>query len=191
MNNSNNEPIVLGELKKEKSSKPFFVFLVFALVLATCFGLPYIQDYLANGEGPIVDFYNKLTGNEVVKENNNSTNQNNQTTTTTTTTKTIKIDESLTLLKSDTTLNLDNVYLQNISIVDKSVSYKIMASTSMNLDEMSYYLEIYDNNGIFLGRIKLNGNIGPASTIQTSSTEFNTSSSYYVKIVKLENIETN
>ena len=66
-----------------------------------------------------------------------------------------------------------------------------MASTSMNLDEMSYYLEIYDNNGIFLGRIKLNGNIGPASTIQTSSTEFNTSSSYYVKIVKLENIETN
>ena len=194
MNSNNNEPIVLGELKKEKSSKPFFVFLVFALVLATCFGLPYIQDYLVNGEGPIVDFYNKLTGNEVVSENNNNisnNNSNNDNNSQTTTTKTIKVDESLTLLKSDTTLNLDNVYLQDISIVDKSVSYKIMASSSMNLDEMSYYLEIYDNNGVFLGRIKLYGNIGTISITQTSPIEFNTFSSYYVKLVKLENIETN
>ena len=48
MNNNNNEPIVLGTLKKDKSSKPIFVLFIFILLLGTCFGLPYIKDYINN-----------------------------------------------------------------------------------------------------------------------------------------------
>ena len=65
MNPINNEPIILGTLKKEKASKPLFVFIVLILVIGTCFALPYIQDYLTNGEGPIVDLYNKVIGNNL------------------------------------------------------------------------------------------------------------------------------
>ena len=40
---NSNEPITLGILKKEKSSKPAFVLICFMLLLGTCFGLPYIK----------------------------------------------------------------------------------------------------------------------------------------------------
>ena len=176
MNPNNNDPIVLGELKKEKSSKPLFVFLVFALVLGTCFGLPYIQDYLVNGEGPIVDFYNNLMGN------NDDYFEENTTTTTTT-----AIDDGLTLLKSDTLLNIDKIYIENISINGNSISFKIMARNSTNLDLAFYYLEIYDNNKSLLGKIKLTGYASSASKVITENLSFNANSvNYYLKLINLE-----
>ena len=39
---NSNEPITLGILKKEKSSKPAFVLICFMLLVGTGFGLPYI-----------------------------------------------------------------------------------------------------------------------------------------------------
>ena len=46
MENNNNEPIVLGTLKKEKSSKPVFVFIVLGILIASVFAIPYVEDYL-------------------------------------------------------------------------------------------------------------------------------------------------
>ncbi len=177
MNSNRNEPIILGELKKEKSSKPFFAFFIFALVLTTCFGLPYIQDYLANGEGPIVDYYNKLIGKEVSSDIQ---------TPTTTTTKTIT-DKSLVLLKKDTILNIDNVFLQDLGITKNNISFKMMSKSLINLDSLFYYLEIYDNEQTLLSRIKLDGNIGKTSITKSVKTNFNLANEYYVKIVNAEN----
>ena len=49
-----NEPITLGILKKEKSSKPAFVLICFMLLLGTCFGLPYIKDYINNNNNVLM-----------------------------------------------------------------------------------------------------------------------------------------
>ena len=81
-NNNNSQPIVLGELKKEKSSKPFLAIIIFALLLGTCFGLPYIKEYLNTENNSVTDFYRKYIRKYFEKDTTNTPNtpSDNQTT---------------------------------------------------------------------------------------------------------------
>ncbi len=81
-NNNNSQPIVLGELKKEKSSKPFLAIIIFALLLGTCFGLPYIKEYLNTENNSVTDFYRKYIKKYFEKDTTNipNTPSDNQTT---------------------------------------------------------------------------------------------------------------
>lgn len=81
-NNNNSQPIVLGELKKEKSSKPFLAIIIFALLLGTCFGLPYIKEYLNTENNSVTDFYRKYLRKYFEKDTTNipNTPSDNQTT---------------------------------------------------------------------------------------------------------------
>ena len=161
---NNNEPIVLGELKKEKSSKPLFVAIVFILVLGTCFGLPYLEKY-----------FNK-------EEEGYYLNDNNPARTTT------KTDTSLTLLEKDAILTDEKIFIENIKISNNKISYKITAKASDNLSLKFYYLEIYDINQKLLGKIKLTGYVGSASNNKTDDLSFKTNSSdYYLKLINAEN----
>ena len=80
--NNNSQPIVLGELKKEKSSKPFLAIIIFALLLGTCFGLPYIKEYLNTENNSVTDFYRKYIKKYFEKDITNTPNTptDNQTT---------------------------------------------------------------------------------------------------------------
>lgn len=80
-NNNNSQPIVLGELKKEKSSKPFLAIIIFALLLGTCFGLPYIKEYLNTENNSVTDFYRKYIRKYFEKDTTNipNTPSDNQT----------------------------------------------------------------------------------------------------------------
>lgn len=80
--NNNSQPIVLGELKKEKSSKPFLAIIIFALLLGTCFGLPYIKEYLNTENNSVTDFYRKYIKQYFEKDTTNTPNTptDNQTT---------------------------------------------------------------------------------------------------------------
>ncbi len=177
----NNEPIVLGELKKEKSSKPLFVLFGFALLIGTIFYLPDIQRYLYYGEGVIPNFYRSIAGEEEIDD----MIINKPTTTTTTTTA--AVDDGLTQLRLDKVFNTGDVYLSEIKIADNIISYKISAKSSINLDNNFYYLEIYDENKTLLGTVKLSGNAGSASSKKSQDLSFNANSSkYYLKFYKLE-----
>lgn len=81
-NNNNSQPIVLGELKKEKSSKPFLAIIIFALLIGTCFGLPYIKEYLNTENNSVTDFYRKYIRKYFEKDTTNipNTPSDNQTT---------------------------------------------------------------------------------------------------------------
>lgn len=81
-NNNNSQPIVLGELKKEKSSKPFLAIIIFALLLGTCFSLPYIKEYLNTENNSVTDFYRKYIRKYFEKDTTNipNTPSDNQTT---------------------------------------------------------------------------------------------------------------
>lgn len=81
-NNNNSQPIVLGELKKEKSSKPFLAIIIFTLLLGTCFGLPYIKEYLNTENNSVTDFYRKYIKKYFEKDTTNipNTPSDNQTT---------------------------------------------------------------------------------------------------------------
>ena len=62
------EPVVLGRLKKQKSSKPAFVIICFMLLLGTCFGLPYIKDYINSKNDSFAimvrEILQKITGSD-------------------------------------------------------------------------------------------------------------------------------
>lgn len=93
--------IVLGTLKKEKSSKPFFVLLVFTLIIGFCFGLPYIKAYL--GDDYTVD---------------NLINKSTTTSTTATTTTNVIIEETIltcTLTNSEYIYTFTNNKLNKIN----------------------------------------------------------------------------
>ena len=59
LSNANpNTPVVLGTLKKEKSSKPIFVLIVFTLMITMVFMFPNIKKYMATNDNAITRFYN-------------------------------------------------------------------------------------------------------------------------------------
>ena len=68
--------IVLGTLKKEKSSKPFLVLFIFILLIGTCLSFPYIKAYLG-------DDFNL---DDLLNRNNTTTTKPVTTTTSTTAT---------------------------------------------------------------------------------------------------------
>ena len=186
MNNSNNNPVVLGELKKEKSSKPILVLLVFILVLGVCFGLPYINTYLSTESNSFTNFVNKYLG-KYVNNDNSSTPVNNSTTTTTTTTTTKKVDDGLKELSTNTVISLNNIYLENIVISNNNnLSYKISSRSTVNLDLEKYYLEIYDSNKSLLKTVKLTGYASTVSNVINKVVNINNSSKYYLKLTSLD-----
>ena len=179
---NNNEPIILGELKKEKSSKPLFVIIVFILIIGVCIYLPSIQDYLVHGNGKVPEFYRSLVKAE---ESEEDLPINPKTTTTTTT---AIIDDNLTLIKADTVLNVDNIYLEKITLKNKTISYKITSRNEINLNNYFYYLEIYNHNGTLLGTIKLSGTSYSVSAIKNINVNFATNDSkYYARLFNAQN----
>ena len=207
--NNSKEPIVLGELKKEKSSKPFFAFLVFALVLSICFALPYIVDYINNENTTITETIKNLINTYITKEDdeaktidNNSSNHSTEETNTnidsnsteennepSNSNETDIIDNqsslnNLVLLNSSTILNIDNIFLDNISISNNNIYYRISARSEINLDENNYVLEIYNENKEYLGNIKLSGYARTSSQEITIESTFSLSATnYYVRLV--------
>lgn len=170
--NNSNEPIVLGELKKEKSSKPFFVFIVFALIIGVSFGLPYIKDYMSKNDNLVTNFFNSIFPDE-----NNVPVVNNPTTkkSTTTTTKTSNKEEIPNILlvcktdnnkytytfKEDALITINHEYIANdksnmsIYITDlsnhRNLSFDINKITNSN----SKVVETTDGF-IFTAEIDLN-----------------------------------
>lgn len=99
---------VLGILKKEKSSKPFFVLFVFVLIIGFCFGLPYIKAYLGDD----------YTLDSLLNKQTSSTS----TTTTTTTTSAVVKETVLTCTLS----NSEYVYYfsnDKLFMIDHRYSY--------------------------------------------------------------------
>jgi hypothetical protein len=178
--NKNNEPIILGDLKKEKSSKPLFVFIVFALVLGVCFGLPYIGDYLSNADNYLSSIFNK-----------NETNQSNESA------ESGDIDgiennvneiisDDLSVISGSTVLTLNNLTVESIEINDNTINYKVSSSADINLYSGDFYFEVYNQEKDLLGYIKLEGISSLESQIISQSIYFSGSeNAQYIKLVEI------
>lgn len=119
--NNNDKVIVLGTLKKEKSSKPIFVIIVFILLIGTVFAFPYIKAYLGD------DF----NINDLLNKKSTTTKPITSTTTTTTTTKTSQdTDKVLTCIYRS--------YSYEYTFVDDKL-VKIYNTYSFNSEDPSIY----------------------------------------------------
>lgn len=136
--------IVLGTLKKEKSSKPFLVLFIFILLIGTCLAFPYIKAYLG-------DDFNL---DDLLNRNNTTTTKPVITTTSTTTTSEVINNTILTCkyhnYSYEYTFDKDNKLI------------KIFNSYSFNSEDKTVY---EDTLNTYISRSKDINNMGGNSKV--------------------------
>lgn len=170
---NSNEPITLGILKKEKSSKPAFVLICFMLLLGTCFGLPYIKDYINNNNNSFSIWVRGLL--------NNFTSDNEPAP------SPIAPSDDKNVLSKSSTISYQGIKLTNFSLEGTKISFDMSSNTDFNLDEHKLFLEIYGTKDL-LTRVKLTGNVNADVRSVTNNLyklTVNSGELYYGKIVNL------
>jgi len=169
------EPIVLGKLKKQKTSKPAFVIISLAILIGVCLGLPAINDYLKKSGLPFVDyinsFFNKVDGED----------------------KIIITKESIITLTEKAVINYDMIELSEISVKGDTVSFTIKTRmNNLNLDDDTMYLEIYNSTKTLVRRVKLMGIITSAPekrTVVFADAKFNAPTNYLGRMYRMTDEE--
>ena len=148
---NNNEPIVLGKIKKGKTGKPLVVLIVFIFIGILILFLPTISNYFGDNNildliknGEVVDFF--INHDNYVDKKQNKT-----------TTKRIEENTSK-LINKKTILEYNNFNLSNFNITTKDISFKINTSNNINFDESNYYL-ILEKDNKKINTIKLIGEV--------------------------------
>ena len=154
---NNNEPIVLGKVKKGSAGKPMAVVIVFLFIGSIILFLPTIINYFGDyniidlaKNGQIVDFF--INHDNYVNQpisNNNQENENK---------------EEDVLLNSKSTITKNNFTLTNFTLTKENINFEINTTNIINFDEENYYLILTKNNKI-ISTIKLTGTV-------TSNTKF-------------------
>lgn len=163
MNSDNKDAIVLGTLKKEKSSKPIFVIFVFVFLIGTCLAFPYIKALIGD------DF----TLDDLLNKNNNNTTSPVVTTSTTTTT----VSSSTSTTTSTTTVNNNSNILtcvyRNYEYIYTFDSVNNLIKIENNYTYTSADESLY-NDTLLNYRIKSNkvNSLGGKSTIVQSDNNF-------------------
>lgn len=154
---NNNEPIVLGKVKKGSAGKPMAVVIVFLFTGSIILFLPTIINYFGDyniidlaKNGQIVDFF--INHDNYVNQPISNNNQENET------------KEEDVLLNSKSTITKDNFTLTNFTLTKENINFEINTTNIINFDEENYYLILTKNNKI-ISTIKLTGTV-------TSNTKF-------------------
>lgn len=137
---NNNEPVILGKVKKGTAGKPMVVMIVFLFVGAFILFLPTIISYFDDyniidliKRGQIVDFF--INHDNYV---NQSSNNNNN----------IKEEKETgpELINSKTVLKNVNFTLTNFNLTKEKIIFTINTNNQINFDESNYYLILSQNN---------------------------------------------
>ena len=148
---NNNEPIVLGKVKKGSAGKPMAVVIVFLFIGSIILFLPTIINYFGDyniidlaKNGQIVDFF--INHNNYVNQPISNNNQENET------------KEEDVLLNSKSIITKDNFTLTNFTLTKENINFEINTTNIINFDEENYYLILTKNNKI-ISTIKLTGTV--------------------------------
>ena len=136
--------IVLGTLKKEKSSKPFLVLFIFILLIGTCLAFPYIKAYLG-------DDFNL---DDLLNRKNTTTTKPVTTTTSTTTTSEVINNTILTCKYRN--------YSYEYTFDKENKLIKIFNSYSFNSEDKTVY---EDTLNTYISRSKDINNMGGNSKV--------------------------
>lgn len=147
---NNNEPVVLGKVKKGSAGKPMVVIIVFLFIGGVILFLPTIINYFGDysiidliKNGEIINFFTNHDA-YVDKPISNTPSEKEETT------------EKSVLLNSKATISKDNFTLNNFVLTKENINFDINTTTTINFDEQNYYLILTKNNNT-LATIKLTG----------------------------------
>lgn len=159
MNNDDKDVIILGTLKKEKSSKPIFVIVIFVILIGSCLAFPYIKAY----------FGDDFTLNDLLNRDNNVTTSPivSTTTTTVTTTKITTTSTTTTTKNFNTKLTCTYRTYEYIYTFDEEKDLiKIENNYSYSGNNLTIYNDTLSNYQVKSNNIN---SLGGKSTITTSS----------------------
>ena len=143
------------------------------LLLGTCFGLPYIKDYINNNNNSFSIWVRGLL--------NNFTSDNEPVPS-----PVVPSDDKNVLSKSST-ISYQGIKLTNFSLEGTKISFDMSSNTDFNLDEHKLFLEIYGTKDL-LTRVKLTGKVNKDFRSVTNNLyklTVNSGELYYGKIVNL------
>lgn len=169
MNNDNKDAIVLGTLKKEKSSKPIFVVFVFVFLIGACFAFPYIKSY----------FGDDFTLNDLLNRN---TDSNTNPTTTIPTTIPITTSATTTTSSSTTTSTTtqNNNDIKKLTCIYRNYEYIYTFNEENNLIKIENNYSYTSSDSSILSDTLFNyqtksnniNSLGGKCTITTSENSF-------------------
>lgn len=144
-------PTVIGVVD-DTEKKPIFLIVIFIILVALLFGLPYLSDFYTNLKG------NTLTtsSNKTNKENNSSENDNVD----------VGVDNSdapFYLVATSNSVKYDDIEIINLSFTSLtskdyiSLTIKNTTDKAFEINDKNYYLELYDSNKTLIQRIKITG----------------------------------
>ncbi len=138
------EPVVIGELRKEKIGRPMIVVELAILLIIVLVGLPMVNSMM-NDENSVL--YKFLNGNNSSTNNNVTTSQTY-----------VDAKKEQPLLKT-TSMKTGNLILKNFSLYNNTIKMTISSYNNIiNLDESEYYFEILSNqNSNKIAYVKLTG----------------------------------
>ena len=158
---NNNEPVILGKVKKGGTSKPIVIIILFLFIGGIIFLLPTILNYFGDysiielvKNGEIIDFIenhdNYMNGSVSLKNSKIKT-----------TTK-----ESITTnyINNKTVINNNDFSLSDFKLTNENISFKVTVTKTINFDNDYYYLILSKNNNT-LSIIKLTGNVTNSNII--------------------------
>ena len=160
---NNNEPVILGKVKKGGASKPILIIIIFLFIGGSIFLLPTILNYFGDysiidlvKNGEIIDFIENhdkyMNGNISLKNEKKET-----------TTKIV----STNYISNITVIDSDGFQLTNFNLTKDNISFDVNVNEPKNFDEDYYYLTLKKDN-IDLYNIKIVGNISDSSNIKFS-----------------------
>ena len=142
---NNNEPVVLGKVKKGGAGKPILIIIILLFIGGAIFLLPtmlnYFGDYsiidlLKNGE--IIDFIENhekyMNGNVSLKNDKNEI----------TTTQVVKTN----YINNKTVINGNGFILNDFNLTNDYISFKINKTNTIDFDSEYYYLTLTKNNDV-------------------------------------------
>jgi len=155
---NNNEPVVLGKVKKGKTGNPVIVIIVFLFIGAIVLFLPTIMNYFGDynvidliKNGQIIDFFQ-----------NHDAYINKSNTPITTTTQKVEDDKEK-LINNKTIIEYSNFTLTNFDLKKDSITFNIKTSNTIDFDKSNYYL-VLSKNDKEISTLKIVGKVSNEDT---------------------------
>lgn len=134
---NNNEPVILGKIKKSGKNKPILIILIFLIIGSIVLFIPTISNYFGDynvidliKNGEIINFFKNhnsyISNNNITKNEKKDTNENNY-------------------INSKTKITTDNIELSSFKLTKDNISFNI-SSNDIDLAEKNYYLLLKQNN---------------------------------------------
>ena len=168
------KPEVLGQLRTEKVGNPSMLIAFAAIIAIVLLLLPIGSAMLENPNSPL---YKYIYGNQEVVEDE----------------KVNEFEDGSTIqeLRVDTVLKFNNLVIKNFVLGNGEVSCEIYSYNGiLDLDSSDYYMNIYSSSEEkdLVGYVKITGkdydSTSTPVTLYNQSLKFNTTHTYYGKIIK-------